>query len=133
MNGDSQAMSGEHCLDVLRRNSLGRIGVTHHALPAIFPVRYAVVGERILFPAAVGGVLDQVCRGQVVAFEVDEPGSDHEGRTTVLVLGVADHVHDALWLQRFVGSADQDVTHSLIAVSLGTVSGQISDGQLATV
>jgi uncharacterized protein len=88
MAEEMRALPREECLRRLRSVRVGRVAVTHRALPAIVPVNF-IVDRGILFRTAVDGMLDRACRGQVVAFEVDDLADDGTGGWSVLVVGVA--------------------------------------------
>ncbi|MBV9293039.1 MAG: pyridoxamine 5'-phosphate oxidase family protein, partial [Frankiales bacterium] len=59
----------EECFALLRSQRVGRVAVTHRALPMIVPVNYVMDGRTVLFRTAAGGLLDRACRSAVVAFE----------------------------------------------------------------
>lgn len=82
------------CLDLLAAHEVGRVGITIGALPAIFPVNYAVVDGDIVFRTAPGSKLAAATRNTVVAFEVDDYDSADRSGWSVLVIGRADVVHD---------------------------------------
>ena len=90
MEGPLQPLTHEECVARLRSGSIGRIAITHQALPVVVPVNYALDGSVIVFRTETGGMLARACTGSVVAFEVDD--LDHSGRGgwSVLVVGVAD-------------------------------------------
>ncbi len=52
--GDGMLSPGE-CRALLRAGCIGRVAVSVDALPAIFPVRYRLVDDDILFDAAPTG------------------------------------------------------------------------------
>lgn len=88
------------CLRLLATATLGRIGLTTGALPAVLPVNFWFDGERILIHTGPGTKLAAATRDTVVAFEVDEmDGFWHTG-WSVLVTGVARHLTDPAELQR---------------------------------
>ena len=100
-----QILREEECLGLLGTGTLGRIGVTMGALPAIFPVNYGLVDGAIFFYTGDGVKLRAALEGAVVAFEVDH--IDGAGRTgwSVMVIGLAEEVHDA-WELAAVGRLD---------------------------
>ncbi|HEX2849963.1 MAG TPA: pyridoxamine 5'-phosphate oxidase family protein [Acidimicrobiales bacterium] len=79
---------------LLRTRSLGRVGVTVAAVPAIFPVNYAVVDDTIVFRTAPGTKLDAAADGATVAFEVDDFDVDEKLGWSVMLAGRAEEVHD---------------------------------------
>src|SRR4051812_28466035 len=63
------------CWDLLQTGRVGRIAFTDRALPAIRPLNYVTVGNRIMLRVA-GDDLGRRLDGQVVAFEVDDVDVD---------------------------------------------------------
>jgi nitroimidazol reductase NimA-like FMN-containing flavoprotein (pyridoxamine 5'-phosphate oxidase superfamily) len=77
------------CRALLRSVNVGRVGVSVNALPAIFPIHYALLDDDVVFRIAPGGVLADVVPNSVVAFEADGILSDDARRWSVLVVGFA--------------------------------------------
>jgi nitroimidazol reductase NimA-like FMN-containing flavoprotein (pyridoxamine 5'-phosphate oxidase superfamily) len=94
-----EVLGRAECLSLLAHATLGRVGVTVGALPAVLPINYRLVGDRIVFRTSGGTKLDAATRNAVVAFEVDdvEPVS-HTG-WSVLVTGIAREVTDPAELE----------------------------------
>ncbi len=88
------------CLRLLASASLGRIGLTTSALPAVLPVNFWFDGERILIRTGPGTKLAAATRDAVVAFEVDDMDPLWHTGWSVLVTGVAHHVTEAEELER---------------------------------
>lgn len=90
-----EVLGREECLRLLGRATLGRVAITVGALPAVLPINFRLVADRIVFRTSAGTKLDAATRNTVVAFEVDdmEPVS-HTG-WSVMVTGVAREVTDA--------------------------------------
>jgi nitroimidazol reductase NimA-like FMN-containing flavoprotein (pyridoxamine 5'-phosphate oxidase superfamily) len=89
-------LSRDECLQRLGRGGVGRVAVTVSALPAIFPVNYALLDGDIVFRSGPGTKLTASSAGAVVAFEVDH--SDpiaHEG-WSVMVVGPSRQIVDPL-------------------------------------
>ena len=80
-------LSREACLRHLGRTGIGRVAVSVGALPAIFPVNYAMRGEDVVFRTAAGTKFAAAVQNAVVAFEVDH--SDRMSHTgwSVMVVG----------------------------------------------
>jgi nitroimidazol reductase NimA-like FMN-containing flavoprotein (pyridoxamine 5'-phosphate oxidase superfamily) len=80
-------LSPDECRALLRAGGIGRVGVSIGALPAIFPVRYELVDDDIVFhsPSA-QAVAPGTLAGAVIAFEADGFGHDDQG-WSVLVVG----------------------------------------------
>jgi uncharacterized protein len=87
-------LTTEECLNLLRGNSFGRVGVKFADDLAILPVYYASAGDDIVFRTDPGTKLIAAVLDTRVAFEVD----DRDDGWSVLVTGHAHEVRD--------GSAD---------------------------
>lgn len=87
-----QVLERDECLRLLGTATLGRIGVTLGALPAVLPVNFVLDGDRILVRTGAGTKLDAATRGAVVAFEVDHIDPVSQGGWSVVVTGVATEV-----------------------------------------
>jgi uncharacterized protein len=87
-----ELLTEEECRALLCTESVGRIGLSVGALPAIFPVNYAVIDDDIVFLTAEGMKLRAAMKNTVVGFEVDhlDPALDYGW--SVLVIGVAREV-----------------------------------------
>lgn len=76
------------CRKLLARACVGRVGFTLGSLPAIVPVRYALIDGDIVFELAGGARVRAAMHGAVVAFEVD--AADDRGTSwSVLAVGCA--------------------------------------------
>jgi nitroimidazol reductase NimA-like FMN-containing flavoprotein (pyridoxamine 5'-phosphate oxidase superfamily) len=82
------------CLALLATASVGRIGISSQALPAIFPVNFVLHDRNIVFRTVRGTKLQAAVAGAVVAFEVDSIGSASTESWSILVRGVAQEVTD---------------------------------------
>jgi nitroimidazol reductase NimA-like FMN-containing flavoprotein (pyridoxamine 5'-phosphate oxidase superfamily) len=82
------------CLALLGAEGIGRVAVSIGAVPAVFPVHYAMLDGEIVFRTAGGTSLDAALRNAVVAFEVDDVDPLHHGGWSVLVVGTADEITD---------------------------------------
>lgn len=67
-----EVLSQEECLRLLRRARVGRVVVSTNALPAAFPVHFALLDGHPVFRTVAGSKLDAALNETVVAFEVDE-------------------------------------------------------------
>jgi nitroimidazol reductase NimA-like FMN-containing flavoprotein (pyridoxamine 5'-phosphate oxidase superfamily) len=115
------------CLELLGAHRVGRVAITHQALPAIVPVNYVVDGTGVVFRTRPGGLLDRACHSTVVAFEVDEVRPDGTSGSSVLVVGVADALDESEGLRiapRALASARGDGASRFIRVTFGQVSGR---------
>ncbi len=89
-----EVLSRDECLALIARVPVGRLGVSIQALPAILPVNFALLGDRIFIRSVPDTKLDAATAQNVVAFEVD--GYDPAGSWgwSVLVRGVASEITD---------------------------------------
>jgi nitroimidazol reductase NimA-like FMN-containing flavoprotein (pyridoxamine 5'-phosphate oxidase superfamily) len=103
-----EEVSEEECLELLASRSVGRLAVVFHGQPLILPAIYFLDERTVAVHTDPDVIHDAATLGKV-AFEVDSvhPGS-HEG-WTVVVLGVGEHITDALdpWSQRLMSRARQ--------------------------
>ena len=82
-------LSRARCLELLATTMVGRVGVSVRALPVILPVRYLVIGERVVFRSAPGTKLEAAIHRSVVAFQADAYDPYGAWGWSVLVQGVA--------------------------------------------
>ncbi|HKY13640.1 MAG TPA: pyridoxamine 5'-phosphate oxidase family protein [Microthrixaceae bacterium] len=94
-----EVLTADECLDLLRRQSVGRIAIDTDALPVILPVNYIVLGDDIVIRTRRGTRLADATRHSIVAFEVDDFDADTEAGWSVMVQGVAREVLDPLELE----------------------------------
>ena len=66
-----EVLAADECLQLLRTQAVGRIGLSSGALPVVLPVHFAIVGDEIMLCARQGTTLDAATRKAIVAFEVD--------------------------------------------------------------
>lgn len=100
VDGRVEWLTVGECLFRLQTVSLGRVGVSVGALPAILPVNFGVVDEGIVFRTAPGSKLDAAVAGNVVAFEADDADMAAGEAWSVLVVGQAEVVSDPDLLRR---------------------------------
>ena len=85
------------CLRLLASVTVGRVGVTIDALPAVLPVNFVMSDGAVVFRTVPGTKLDAATAGAVVAFEADAYGTaESPGGWSVLVRGVARELTDPL-------------------------------------
>ena len=87
-------LSRDECLRLLGRTRIGRVVVTDRALPAVFPVTFAVVDEDVVFATATGSRLESAAADAVVAFEADDIDPRSQSGWSVLVQGPANRIVD---------------------------------------
>ena len=120
-------MRRKQCLQHLAEQSIGRVAVTAQALPAIFPVNYALQDDAVVFRTTADGLLAGSCDSNVVAFEVDDLAADGSKGWSVLVVGVATLLvgRDAQRAAELnLASAMGEGRDQFVAVSVGRVSGR---------
>jgi hypothetical protein len=110
--GFGRLLDRQQCLALLRTASLGRVVFTHRAMPAVRPVRFAVVGEAVVFGVPVGSSLYAGARDAVVAFEADDFAADLGAGWYVSLLG------------RAIDSADADLAGIACACPCPTRAGR---------
>jgi uncharacterized protein len=76
------------CLEILDRNTLGRIAIVVSNQPLIFPVNYAMSGRVVVFRTASGTKLVNAPEARV-AFEIDGYDPATGAGWSVMVQGVA--------------------------------------------
>lgn len=94
-----QTLSPTECQELLHRGGVGRIGVSVGALPAIFPVRFALFGNDIVFRIAPATLLSAAVAGTVVAFETDSLDQNGTEGWSVLVVGRGELISDPVELE----------------------------------
>jgi nitroimidazol reductase NimA-like FMN-containing flavoprotein (pyridoxamine 5'-phosphate oxidase superfamily) len=98
-----EILSAEECHELLREATIGRVAVTVAALPAIFPVNYALLDGRIVFRTGEGTKLRTAVERAVVAFQVDHIDESTASGWSVMVVGLAEDItepEDLLAAQR---------------------------------
>lgn len=93
-------MDEAECLGLLAKCRVGRVAVSIGAVPAVFPVNFALLDGHIVFRTGTGTKLDAAMRNSVVAFEVDDVDPLYHEGWSVLVVGVADELHDESMVRR---------------------------------
>jgi hypothetical protein len=93
-----EILDEDECLRLMATVPVGRVAVSQGALPAVFPVNFALYGRRIVFRTGLGTKLDAAVRHAVVAFEADDFDATHQGGWSVLAVGQAEDITDSLEL-----------------------------------
>jgi uncharacterized protein len=106
VDGGLELLEEDEAWALLRAAVVGRVGVTIGAMPAIFPVNYAVLDDAVVFRTAPGSKLSAAASDAVVAFEVDDYDRVDRSGWSVLVVGRSEVVHDL------------DVTSKVLATGL---------------
>jgi uncharacterized protein len=89
-----EVLDEDECLALLAQAHVGRVAVHSGALPAIFPVNYALTDHGIVFRTSQGSKLAAATQHAVVAFEIDEADSLYHSGWSVLAVGVASEISD---------------------------------------
>ena len=79
-------LSHEECLDVLRRNSYGRVAFSLHDRVDVEPIHYVLQGDWLYLRTGVGTKVSTLKHNPWVAFEVDEVTAPFDW-TSVVVKG----------------------------------------------
>ena len=95
-----EVLSRDQCLRLLAANCVGRVVVTDRALPAAFPVNYAVLDEDVVFLTTAGSKLEAAKDEEVMAFEIDEIEPALRAGWSVLGQGLAGVITDPDELRR---------------------------------
>ncbi len=93
--GYFEELSRDECLAILGYHRFGRLAVVEEGQPDVFPVNYALDGDRIVFVTRPGTKLEHAGLDRV-AFEVDEFASEGDSATSVVVKGTAFEITGAL-------------------------------------
>ena len=93
-------LSREECLELLRRERLGRVTVKIGELPAILPVNYVLLEEDIVIRTAPGTKLSAALMGLLVGFEIDGATNDHRAGWSVLVVGHSSKIREPAPLEQ---------------------------------
>jgi uncharacterized protein len=121
-----QDLDAAECRRLLAAGSIGRLGFTDGALPAIVPVSYTMRDGNVLIVARPGDRIVVAVRGAVVAFQVDDYDAAAMIGWSVTVVGpsrvspTADGVHPSE--PRPTRSAEQN-SRCYITVRPGLVRG----------
>ncbi len=117
------------CLELLALATVGRVGVSIGALPAILPVHFALLDDSVVFSTWPGTKLDAAANGAVVAFQADAFEPPHPHSWSVLVQGMTSEVTDPGDLTE-VGEttmttwSGEPPTRRWVRISPGTLSGR---------
>ena len=82
-----EVIAFDECLRLLATKRVGRIALTHHALPVVFPVNFVLDGHSVVLRTAPGTALAAARDEIVVAFEVDDIDEERQTGWSVLVTG----------------------------------------------
>ncbi|HZQ26747.1 MAG TPA: pyridoxamine 5'-phosphate oxidase family protein [Acidimicrobiales bacterium] len=88
-----EVLDRDECLRLLATAEIGRVIVTMGALPAAFPVNFALWGADVVFRTSTGSKLVAATNKAIVAFEADEIDRATKSGWSVLVTGPATALH----------------------------------------
>ena len=92
----SEDLSTDECLRLLRSVTVGRVALTQRALPVVVPVNFAMDGHSVLIRTAPESLLTAAHdRDVVVAFQVDELDPVTLVGWSVLITGTMREITDA--------------------------------------
>lgn len=86
---DLEVLEREHCLELLRTVSMGRLVFTEHALPAVQPVDFRWWRGDVVIRITDPAMLAAASANRVVAFETDELDAEMYSGWSVTVVGRA--------------------------------------------
>ncbi len=66
-----EILDEDECHVLVNTTRLGRIALSHQALPVILPVTFATVGRDVVFGVSPGVLADAAIAGNVVCFQTD--------------------------------------------------------------
>ena len=120
-------LSERDCYLRLAANHLGRVALSVGALPAVFPVHYAMLGPDPVFRTDVGAKLTAAANGNVICLEIDEADPLSHTGWSVMVTGPSVVLTDpqelaqaaALPLEPWVGQGD-----AFVRIQAALVSGR---------
>ena len=95
INRSMDPMSRDECLQRLAENQVGRLAVSVHGQPVIFPVNYVLEGDVVVFRNDPGTKLDSATLARV-AFEVDQIDVEQKSGWSVVVQGFGRNITDAV-------------------------------------
>jgi nitroimidazol reductase NimA-like FMN-containing flavoprotein (pyridoxamine 5'-phosphate oxidase superfamily) len=116
----------QECIRLLGGAKLGRIALSVGALPAIYPIRFALLGGRDpVFRTHPQAGLVEATSGNVVCLQADDADPDSERGWSVMVTGPAEVLTDGdllaeareLPLRPWLGDADAFVRIGAVMVS----------------
>jgi nitroimidazol reductase NimA-like FMN-containing flavoprotein (pyridoxamine 5'-phosphate oxidase superfamily) len=94
-----EILDRSECLELLRGDVVGRVGIVVHGAPLVLPVNYAMDGEAVVFRTGEGSKLSAAGRAPA-CFELDGFDRDTHAGWSVLVSGrleeVTEHQHAEL-------------------------------------
>jgi nitroimidazol reductase NimA-like FMN-containing flavoprotein (pyridoxamine 5'-phosphate oxidase superfamily) len=125
---EATVLRRQECLEFLGRVSIGRIGVSIEALPAILPVQFALRDDSVLVRTIPGTKLDAATIGAVVAFQAEAWEPADQLYWSVLLQGLATEVGDDRNAQREASAIRSwggvDRAHRLVRIEATKIAGR---------
>lgn len=87
--GHLQELTEQECFDLLTTVAVGRLGVELEGMPAIVPVNFVVVDDRVIVRSGPGAKFAAAVEQPVVAFQADDYDADGGQGWSVLIRGKA--------------------------------------------
>lgn len=123
-----EPIARDECMQRLRAQGVGRLGVEVRGKIAIYPVNYAVADDAIVVRVRHEGELDEATEDKEVAFELDHADTLYHEGWSVLVQGRSSHVTDPHELEALArlpllpwGGTDRDL---YLRVPIDSLSGR---------
>jgi nitroimidazol reductase NimA-like FMN-containing flavoprotein (pyridoxamine 5'-phosphate oxidase superfamily) len=95
-----EILDDDECLELLRREPVGRLALSAGALPVVLPVNITLVDRTIVFASAPGLKLDAAQASMVACMEIDGYDVWSHGGWSVLATGRLREITDADHLER---------------------------------
>jgi len=97
------ALTQTECESLLEANRWGRLAVTVHEHPEIFPVNYAMDGRRIVFRVDRGTKLASMRRHHVASFQIDHVDEEEHTGWSVMAVGPVSEIFSEEEITRLEG------------------------------
>lgn len=82
-----QILDEQQCHSLLQRVGVGRIALTHRALPLILPVTFGYAHPDLIFSVGAGVLAEAAEQSQIVCFQADWMDADTMASWSVSVIG----------------------------------------------
>jgi hypothetical protein len=89
-----ELLDEEACVELLRTSALGRVALTHEALPIILPVAFSFLDRDLIFAVGPGVLARAAENSQIVCFEADWADAGFLNAWNVSVIGPLSTVTD---------------------------------------
>lgn len=89
-----EILAMDECHRLLHDTLVARLAFVDRGEPVVFPIRYAMWGESVVFTAAPGSKLEAAIMSRPVAVEIDDWQTEEHTGWSVLVKGTAMTVSD---------------------------------------